>query len=193
MDSYKLAVKFFVQNASQVKVEDFIPVFHRWIQSRALEGHQLIDVADYGHVQDGPGVVLVSHEANIHADLEGGRLGLLYIRKQPIPGSFRERLATVFKFTLQAARMLEEDKVLNGLKFDANEAIFRIYDRLHAPNTPETFGQVKGELQSFLEKLYGAQSIELTYRPDAQRLFEVGIRAPASVKLSELLDKVVSA
>jgi hypothetical protein len=193
MDSYKLSVKFFVQNASQVKVEDFIPVFHRWIQSRALEGHQLIDVADYGHVQDGPGVVLVAHEANIHADMEGGRVGLLYIRKQPIEGSFGERLATVFKFTLQAARMLEEDRALNGLKFGADEAIFRVYDRLHAPNTPETFRQVKGDLQSFLGKLYSAQPIDLSYRPDAQRLFEVGIRGPKSIKLSELLNKIASA
>src|SRR5581483_1646097 len=98
MDSHKLAVKFFIEDPSGLKTdEDFVPVFHRWIQTRAIADHQLIDVADYAHVKEGPGTLLVSHEANFHADLGGGRLGLLYVRKQPLPGgTFAERLRETF-------------------------------------------------------------------------------------------------
>src|SRR6478609_8604290 len=113
MESHKLAVKFFVENGAEAPLEEFVPVFHRWIQGKLLEGHQLIDVANYAHVHEGPGTVLVSHEANIHADLGDGKLGLLYIRKQPGGGSsFRERLRSTFGFALKAASTLEEDSAL---------------------------------------------------------------------------------
>jgi len=193
MDSYKLAVKLFVENPGDFKTEDFIPVFHRWIQTRALDGHQLIDVADYGHVHQGPGTVLVSHEANIHADTEGGRLGLFYIRKYTIEGSFANRLKVVFTNALKAASLLEKEPAFAGkIKFRTDEALFQINDRLNAPNTTQTFAQVTGDLNAFLQKLYGGASVDLIYHPDPQRLFEVGIRASQSVPLGTLLDRVAT-
>src|SRR5690242_14064653 len=140
MDSSKLAVKFFVENSSGLKTDaDFVPVFHRWIQTRAVPEHQLIDVADYAHVKDGPGTVLISHEANFHADLGGGRLGLLYTRKQPLAGnSFPQRLRETFAHALRACALLEAEESLRGrIRFRTDEAVFRIYDRLHGPNTQE--------------------------------------------------------
>ena len=193
MDSYKLAVKFFFENPALIHSQDLIPVFHRWIQTRALEGHQLIDVADYEHVHNGPGTLLVSHEANLHADLGDGRLGLLYIRKQPLAGSFNDRLHSVFKYVLTAARMLEEDEALGGrVKIGTGELVLQINDRLLAPNTPQTFAEVKVGLESFLTQLYGVQPVALEYRPDAERLFEVGIRMPEQVPLKLLLDRLAS-
>jgi hypothetical protein len=60
-----------------------VPVFHRWIQQKSFPNHLLVDVADYAHVPEGPGTLLVSHEANIHFDRDGGKPGVLYVRKQP--------------------------------------------------------------------------------------------------------------
>src|SRR5579871_5658816 len=115
MESHKLAVKFFAESGGGLPVKDFVPVFHRWIQGKLLDGHQLIDVANYSHVHEGPGTVLVSHEANIHADLGEGKLGLLYIRKQPGAGAtFQERLRSTFGYALRAALMLEQDSSLAG-------------------------------------------------------------------------------
>ena len=37
-------------------------------RTHAVPDHLLIDVADYAHVPNGPGTVLVAHEANIHID-----------------------------------------------------------------------------------------------------------------------------
>jgi hypothetical protein len=191
MDSSKLAIKFFLDNPSDLKPEDFIPVFHRWIQTRALDGHQLIDVADYGHVQEGPGTVLVSHEANIHADLGGGRLGLLYIRKSPLPGSYAERLRAVLGYTIQAAALLESEPTLAGkIKFNTQEIVLQINDRLLAPNTQQTFEQIKGDAKSVIESLFETTSVELTYQPDPLRLFEVHIRIPRPIPLTTLRDRV---
>ena len=92
MESSKLAVKFFVRDPAAVDTRAFIPLFHQWIQTHAVVDHMLIDVADYRHVECGPGTVLVAHEANFSTDTAGGKLGLLYARKQPIAGNFGERL-----------------------------------------------------------------------------------------------------
>jgi hypothetical protein len=194
MDSYKLAVKFPFQNPSALQAREFVPVFHRWIQSQALPGHQLIDVADYEHVHEGPGIVLVAHEANLHADQGRGQFGLLYRRKQPTGGSFRGRLRATFSHALEAATLLEQDEKLGGrANIRTDEASFFIFDRLLAPNSSATFKSVRSELESFLKGLYGLPSIELTYSEKPEELFEVGIKAPQSVPASTLLERVAVA
>jgi hypothetical protein len=193
MDSYKLAVKFPFESLSHVKAEVFVPVFHRWIQSKALPGHQLIDVAPYEHVKDGPGVVLVSHEANLHADETHGKPGLLYRRKQPFGESFRDRLKISFGAALKAASLLEQEPALAGkAKVRTDVASFFLFDRLLAPNTPETFNAVRGELESFLKTLYGVPSVELTYQQKPEEVFEIGIKTGKPVPVATLLDRIAT-
>ena len=91
MDTVKYELKFFLDDASEVELEEFIPVFHDWIQTQQIE-ELLIDVADYRHVPHGPGVVLVAHDAHYAMDLAEGRLGLLYSRRRethPSRGAIR--------------------------------------------------------------------------------------------------------
>ena len=62
----------------------------------------LLDVADYKHVQEGPGIVLIGHEADYSLDLGGGRAGLVYDRNrgwETMP-SLAERVRDVFRGTL---------------------------------------------------------------------------------------------
>src|SRR2546423_7325769 len=159
MDSHKLVLKFFLDDPSAVPETSFVPVFHSFIQTHALSDHLLIDVADYQHVPDGPGTVLVSHEANLSMDHGVGRkLGLMYQRKQPFPGAdhFRERLAHTFAATLRAAARLEDDMAFDGrLKFRTDRAVFRINDRLLAPNTRQTYEQVAPDLRALVLDVYG--------------------------------------
>jgi len=53
----RIALKIFLDDESLLEPGDVIPVFHRWIQTQAVDG-LLIDVADYSHVHHGPGVVV---------------------------------------------------------------------------------------------------------------------------------------
>src|SRR4051812_2086535 len=114
MDVYRIGIKLFLQNPSGVEREKFVPVFHHWIQEQGLSNHLLIDVADYMHVANAPGVVLVSHEANLSIDDSEGPLGLLYQRKRPFAGTFVDRLSSVFGSALEAAMKLENDPDLAG-------------------------------------------------------------------------------
>ena len=191
MDSHKLIVKLFADGAAGLPGDAFVHVFQAWIRDHGMPGHLLIDVADYAHVPNGPGTVLVAHEANIHWDHEDGRPGPMYVRKQPVEGAtnFRDRLAATFRGALQAAAKLEADPSLGGIRARTDEAVFRINDRLLGPNTEATFAAVNPQLQAFLAELYQGD-VALEHRHDPQRLFEVRIRSTANRSVAELLSRL---
>ncbi len=134
MDLYKFGVKLFFANQQDRESTEFIPVFHGWIQRQALPGHLLIDVHDYSHVHQGPGILLVAHEANLSIDEAEGRRGLVYIRKQP--AALSETLEAAFA----AAKILEDEQ---GVKFATGTFDFFSNDRLFTP-TAEQIAEVTG-------------------------------------------------
>jgi hypothetical protein len=188
LDSSKLVVKFYIDDANKLAHDQIVPVFHSWIQFHSIRDHLLIDVADYAHVPNGPGIVLVAHEANIYLDDVDGRWGVTYSRKTPIAGSFGDRLRACFGTALEAAQLLEENALLGGIKFRTNEASFKINDRLYAPNTPQTFAALKPDLEKFSHSLFGG-NVTLEHKLDPKRLFEVKISASSMPPLSELLSR----
>ena len=193
MDSHKLIVKFFARDAAPVPLAEFVPVFHGFIQQKALPDHLLIDVADYQHVHHGPGIVLVAHEGNFYTDTGEGRLGLMYQRKQPVPGAdtLRDRLAHVAAAALRACVRLEEEPALGGrVQFRTDELLFRVNDRLLAPNTPETFAAVEPDLRAFLSDLYPGDEIRLEPRHSPPTLFEVRVTVGASAPARDLLERL---
>jgi hypothetical protein len=196
MQSHKFSLKFFADDAGKVNAlpgDTFLRVFHSWIQRQALPDHLLIDVADYHHVPDGPGTVLVSHEANIHLDHTEGRPGLLYVRKQPCPDADtpQDRLRATFRAALAACDLLEQEAAVQGrVRFSTGEVALRVHDRLLAPNTPETFEKLKPDLQAVLSELYANSDVAIEHRPSAEKLFEVRIKATQPPSLAELLRRV---
>ncbi len=193
MDSYKLALKLFVEDASALKGDLFVPIFHSWIQQKKIADHLVIDVADYQHVPDGPGTLVITLEANFATDRENGELGLLYVRKQPITGAetFAERLRAVARPLFEAALRLESEPALAGkIKFRTNTLLFRIYDRLLAPNTSETFAEVKDDLEAFVTELYGAAPLSMDYKPSSEALFQVRITTRGASPLGKLVEEL---
>ena len=71
----KLQVKLYAEDTT-LDGEAYIPLFHGWIRDSAMP-ELLIDVADYRHVPDGPGVALIGHESDYFLDFQDGRPGLL--------------------------------------------------------------------------------------------------------------------
>src|SRR3970040_2096363 len=103
MDLQKLNVKIFVEQPNDIPLSDFIDVFHGWIQATDGIYH---DVADYSHMQAGPGIVLVAREANMSIDETGGRRGLLHSQKVSMTGTNQEKLCAVFRIALENCRRL---------------------------------------------------------------------------------------
>ncbi|MEI6084510.1 MAG: hypothetical protein WCS70_09435 [Verrucomicrobiota bacterium] len=137
METHKFGVKLFITNPAAKPLKDFIPVFHGWIQSQALPGHLLIDVHDYSHVHHGPGILLVSHEANLSLDEAEGRRGLVYIRKQP------GQLADTIAAAKAAAKKLSDE---HGVQFEACKFEVFVNDRLAGISAPQVTAAAGGRV-----------------------------------------------
>src|SRR5580692_159182 len=140
MDAEKLQLKIFLtpESARSVSPEVFVPVFHRWIKERLLK-ELVVDVANYLHVPDGPGVMLIGHGSDYSMDQREGRLGLLHNRKRAGLAP-PDRLRDLVRRTLHAALLLEDEPALAGkVRFSPNELVFRVNDRLAAPSSDTTF------------------------------------------------------
>src|SRR5258708_4818217 len=105
MELQHINLKFYIENTASLNLESFHGVFNNWIQ-RNLTDDLLVDVAEYLHVHNGPGVMLIGHSANYSLDLTAGRLGLLYNRKEQVEGTNKQKLAQAVYAALSAMRIL---------------------------------------------------------------------------------------
>ena len=183
----RMGLKLFAAEGTSIRPQAFVPVFHRWIQSRAIDAHLLIDVADYDHVPDGPGVVLVAHEALFSLDCTAGRMGLAYTRKTALPGQLADRLRALARHTLLAGRRLEDD---TAIRFRGDQLYFFANDRLHAPNTPDSFAALRPALLDVLRTLYGDVECSLTPESDPQQRLGAYIQVPGTVDIRRLLQRL---
>jgi hypothetical protein len=194
MDAFKINVKFFAASDSTFESSQIVPTFHLWIQMHSVPDHSLIDVADYAHVQNGPGVVLVASEANFYLDQVGGRLGLTYSRKKPIDGTFADRLTQAIAAAIDACARLEDDGTVNDrIKFITNEAMIQINDRLLAPNTPATFESTKSDIQTVAKRLFGGNNVTLEHKSDPGKLFTVSIKTSSPATIADLASRLATA
>lgn len=188
MDLQRVNVKFFASDGCGVALDSFVGVFNSWIQSADGEYY---DLADYGHVPAGPGVVLVADEANVSIDNNGDRLGLLYNRKRPLDGTNREKLAAAVAAALGYCRRLEEEPTLGGrMHFRGEEALIIVNDRFVAPNSEETFSVLKPEIEALANRLYGGAPVSIEREQDPRKRFAVRIKATGPVSVKTLLDKL---
>jgi len=158
MELHRIGVKFFATDPASVRLDDLIPVFHGWIQKQSLTGHLLIDVHDYSHVHNGPGILLVAHEGNVSLDVSDGRPGLLYYRKTPSTLSNVEHMGAIFKAAIQACRLLEKARI----GFNFNEFVVITNDRLNAPNDEKTFAELQPIVSAALRQAFDGADFDLT-------------------------------
>jgi len=159
MQATKFQVKLYTR-AGDIELEKLIPVFHEWIRAKKISDELLIDVADYAHVPQGPGVVLIGHQSDYYLDVADNRPGLLYSRKRGFEGDFQTGIDDAFRRALNACRLLEEESSL-GLEFATDEVLFRVQDRLAAPNEDATYDAYKPALEQAAGAFFGhAPSLE---------------------------------
>ncbi len=135
MDVQKLGIKFFLHDDASVEGAELIPIFHRWIQTRAVDG-LLIDVVDYSHVAHGPGILLVAHEGTYGMDAGGDHMGMTYCSRGHDQAPSPQRLVEVCKRALLACQRLESEPLLGDrVRFRGDGFSVFANDRLRAANT----------------------------------------------------------
>ena len=185
MDLQNLAVKVFVEPPSLVPLTAFIDIFHGWIQASDGEYH---DIADYSHMQAGPGIILIANDANVSIDEAENRRGLLFSQKSRLEGSNQEKLRTVFRSALTNCRRLEEEPALRGkLSFGMNEVLISVNDRGMAANSDEAFEEFEADIGVVARELFGDSEVRYERNRDPRQRLNVRLKASAPIYLRQTL------
>ncbi len=174
----KLQIKVFAPGIDSALFPRVLPIFHRWITERAL-GELLVDVADYRHVYQGPGLTLIGHESVYHLDERAGRLGLVCNRRRGFSRDV-DPLLDVLRRALSACSLLERELSLSDKLFDAGLLEVSATDR-SAPPTPDLAALVLDRIAPLYAQL---PSVELVPEGGLQT---VCIRSPEAVAVSSVL------
>jgi hypothetical protein len=154
----RVCAKLYADRAVTIEDDVFVALFHEWIQKRSLPG-VLLDVADYMHVPDGPGVILVGHATTFALDRGDGRFGLLAQRRRPDRDA-RGAIASVVRELLEVATRLEADKRLEGaLVFDRSLLRIETNDRLHAQNSDTSFEELAPIARDVIAEVLGRSAV----------------------------------
>ena len=187
MELQHVNVKLLVKKSESLDLESLIPVLHGWIRDKVF-GELLLDVADYRHVHDGPGVVLIGHQGDYAIDQTDGRLGVRYNRKSAFDGSNRDRLGQATHAALDACQRLESEPSLkSALRFDGQNVELSINDRLLAPNNAATRKEADPEFRNFFNDLFEGPGYSLSWNEDPRRLLTASVKAARAHSTAELL------
>jgi len=187
----RVATKFFMRPdpTARFDLHPFIGLFHRFIQEQRVPG-LLIDVADYSHVPDGPGVLLVGDEIDYGMDLADGRAGLFTTRKRYADLSLGEVVRDTLQRSLVALAAIEADGA-TGVRFATNTVEVTFVDRLATPNTEEAFLAVRAEVEPVMEKLYGAaREIRRIHHDDARRTLGLVASTAETISATALAERL---
>ena len=156
-------------------ITDIIPVFHRWIQEQTVPG-LLIDVADYKHVPQGPGILLISDEGDYSLEQEDGGFSIVYDRKRQTGDDLGESIRIVLATLRTALQALEAEPSL-ALSAEASHIELTILDRLQYPNTLEIFDVIRNSLTESVAAIYELPHVQLSYTTtDARRPLTIQIQ-----------------
>ena len=180
----RLGIKLFARQTGAWDCRPLIGVFQCWIQQQSVPGHTLIDVHDYSHIHQGPGVLLVGHEGNFSFDNAESRPGLQYWRKRPLDGSLSDRLRRLHETLEATCGLLESQQPFSTpLRFDRCEVRVTFNDRL-VNDSDSSLVEMTSQFQKFAEYLPGTDLTSLSRVRDGSGRFmvELHLSDPSSTQ-----------
>ncbi len=189
MEFQHVNVKLLLDRPETFDLEMLVPVLHGWIRDKVFD-ELLLDIADYRHVHQGPGIVLIGHQGDYAIEDTDGRFGIRYNRKAALEGSNQDRLKQATRAALNACQRLESDPSLQGaLRFDGKNIEVFINDRLLAPNNEATRAAAEPEFRTFFDALVGSD-YSLSFNDDARRLVGLCAKASRQFPVAELFTRL---
>ena len=92
--------------ASNIDMHKVGAEFTKWIQESSLPG-VMIDVADYTHMFEGPGVILAAHEYIFSMDQQDGVNGLKVSYRLNSEVSLSDRIQEAYDLVVKAGDLLK--------------------------------------------------------------------------------------
>ncbi len=188
----RFVVKFFAKNPEVVETERFVPVFQRWIQEDFAD-ELLIDVVDYKHVPEGPGIILIGYEGDTAYDFVYGKAGLQYTYKHIKADTLVDALNIALKRLLVAVEKAEREVSLNGLEIDTTKLQIAFLDRLNFPQDEATVEAVLATLTPTAQVIFGEEVSLLAEQLDAREPLQITIQGDIPLALQSLTTSSITA
>jgi len=178
MNPLRLTVSIPVSGISDI--EPALGVFHRLIQRRLVEGF-LLDVADYRHVPNGPGVMLVGQDVDY-----GITSGALTVTMKRRGDGAAAQFTDALRMALGAVEAISADGALPAT-FDATQPRVSVADR-KLGSAAEIQSALLSEVAPVVTAVFGPDAAvgEVSFA-DSRRLPEIWVKAPGA---GDVLDKL---
>lgn len=190
----KLDLKLYLTLGPGVHQDDvsdrLIAVFGRW---RLEEGEELVDLQDYAHVPEGPGIVLVSKRWVFGIDWTDGEPGILLSTRRGLDGTLPERFTQAMRLLAgKAERLTKEGEFEEIVKPRCGELSIAVNDRLLFPNTDEADAVIRPAVEGLAERLHAGapREIERVNEPRARLSYRIRAREADALTLEELTGRL---
>ncbi len=173
MNPLRLSVR--LDATSEIRdLDPAIDVFHRFIQQGLVEG-LILDVADYRHVQQGPGVLLVGHDI----DYGINQSGLTVTRKRSSGDDVGTQFIDLLRMGLGAVDAIAYDGSLK-VSVSPYRLCVTAFDR-RIPRD-ELAEQLLAGIAPVVSKVYGTNAVaRITNGTDQRRAPRLEVNAPDEV------------
>ena len=192
-DLQRLQIRIGSNAPPTLNLDPFITIFGRW---RKQEGHpaEWVDMADYAHVPQGPGIMLIGQRCNFSFDMGGPGPGILYVAKKGLGGSHPARILSAIEWCLALSNLLvAEEEFPAGVRLRTDSLELRFHDRMETPNTDSTDEQLLPAIRQVLDTLFSQGDYQLVPQTDRNQLYGVSAQASKAEPLSVLLDRLSQA
>lgn len=183
MDANKYYVRFPITKMDDISVSDVVNLFHDWIREED-EDKVLLDVADYSHVPNGPGIILVGFYENIYFEINGKHPAFAVVYKRPIDGDNTSKVKHVFSKAVIFANKFQQ--AFEGkVTLDTENIKLGLNDRYYKREDVET--HLKESISKLDDSLnLGWEALSQDGR-DPKKLPEVDVIAKTERNLGELV------
>jgi hypothetical protein len=186
MNLQKINVKLFLDASGPIDLDPFLAIFARW-REQADHPAGWIDLADYAHVERGPGILLIGKQGNLSADLADPGPGILYANKQDLDGDPEERIRTSFRRGVGLIeRLLEEPQFPRNLTPRTDFWGLTFNDRLEVPHGDETDRRLRPAVRAVADRLFGPGAYQIVSDPEKTRRYGVTLHSADAPALSAL-------
>jgi len=156
-DLQRIQIKIASNAEPKVNLEPLIAIFARW-RKETNPAAEWVDLADYAHMVDGPGVMLIGHRCYIGFDL-AKPLGVIYAARKGLTGGLKERIASTFHSCFEMTqRLIREPEFPKNVALLTNSLDIRFNDRLATPNNAETDMELRPVLTEVLNSIFGTDN-----------------------------------
>jgi len=189
MEIQRINVKLFTDVGKKIALDPFLDIFARWRED-AAHPSRWIDLADYGHVPKGPGVMMIGKQGNLGLDLANPGPGILYANKAGLVGTTEDRLMETFRRCLALTEALTaEAEYPKDLSPKPGFWELTFNDRLETPNTDATDRLLRPSIEATIEKLLGSDHT-LIRETDPKRRYGFVIEAEEVHTLEALASRL---